>query len=171
MKLGPLPPDQLAVLARLRELCLALPEAVEEEKWGHPNWTVAKKIFAAYGFYQGRPSLGTKQTHPDQALLCEDPRFFRSPYVGQHGWVSMWTDGEVDWGMAEELILRSFRLVAPAKVAARLGAAGAKPKAKAKAKPSPKPTAKKVTKGAGKPKAKAKPKARPKAKPKPRSKA
>ena len=165
MKIGRLPPDQLPVLARLRELCLALPEAVEEEKWGHPNWTVAKKIFAGYGFYQDRPSLGTKQTHPDQALLCEDPRFFRSPYVGQHGWVSMWTDGEVDWGMTEELILRSYRLVAPAKVAARLTAAGAKPGPKAK------PGTKAAAKAKAKPKPKVKATPKPKAKPKPRSKA
>src|SRR6187397_111591 len=154
MKIGRLPPDQMPVLERLRELCLALPEAVEEEKWGHPNWTVAKKIFAGYGFYAERPSLGTKQTLPDQALLCEDPRFFRSPYVGKHGWVSMWTDGKVDWGMAEELILRSYRLVAPAKLAARLATVEPKPK--------PKPKAKKKT-AAAKPrtKAPAKPKAKP----------
>ncbi len=135
MKLPRLPPDQTQVLERLRGLCLALPGALEEIKWGHPNWTVGKKIFAAYGFYAERPSLGTKQTLPDQALLCEHEPFFRSPYVGKHGWVSMWTDGKVDWGMAEELIRRSYRLVAPKKLAASIDAGPSKAKAKpAKAK-------------------------------------
>jgi predicted DNA-binding protein (MmcQ/YjbR family) len=140
MKLARIPPDQVPVLERIRALCLALPGAVEEIKWGHPNWTVAKKIFAGYGFYADRPSLGTKQTLPDQALLCEHPPFFVSPYVGKHGWVSMWTDGKVDWGMAEELILRSYRLVAPKTLAASAGKApGARTKAPAvkdKAKPA-----------------------------------
>lgn len=133
MKIARLPPDQVPVLARIRGLCLALPGAVEEIKWGHPNWTVGKKIFAAYGFYAERPSLGTKQTLPDQALLCEHAPFFRSPYVGKHGWVSMWTDGKVDWGMAEELIRRSYRLVAPKKLAEALVDG---PRAKAKPKPA-----------------------------------
>jgi len=153
MKLTRLPPDQVPVLERIRALCLALPGAVEEEKWGHPNWTIAKKIFAGHGFYEDRPSLGTKQTLPDQALLCENPAFFRSPYVGKHGWVSMRTDGKVDWGMAEELIRRSYRLVAPKKLAASLADA---PRAKA----GPKATKAKPTKAKAKPaKAKARRKA------------
>ena len=125
MKLLRIPKTQERVLARLRKLCLALPEAREEVKWGHPNWTVRGKIFASYGAYQDRFSFGSKQTLPDQELLVEDARFFRSPYVGKHGWVSMYVDGDVDWGMAAVLILRSYGLVAPKTLAAQVDQAPA----------------------------------------------
>ncbi len=34
-------------LKRLRSICLALPEAVEIEAWGHPTFRAGKKMFAA----------------------------------------------------------------------------------------------------------------------------
>ncbi len=125
MKLGQLSQDQERVLGNLREICLALPETSEAIKWGHPNFLVGPKIFAAFGFYGGRPTIGTKQTLVDQALLVTDPRFFRSPYVGKHGWVSLHTDGAVDWGLVEDLVQKSYRLIAPARLVAALDAAEA----------------------------------------------
>ena len=41
------PPEDDATLARLRELCLALPEAVEAGGVGNPSWKVRGKVFAA----------------------------------------------------------------------------------------------------------------------------
>lgn len=125
MKLGELSKDQERVLGNLREICLALPDTSEAIKWGHPNFLVGLKIFAGYGYYGGRPTIGTKQTLVDQALLVEDPRFFRSPYVGKHGWVSLYTDGAVDWGLVEDLVEKSYRLIAPRNQVAALDAAQA----------------------------------------------
>ena len=124
MKLLKLNLDQVAVLEGIRGICLSLPETAEEVKWGHPNWVVRKKIFAAYGSYHDRPSFGSKQTIVDQALLVEDERFFVSPYVGKHGWTSMYTDVLVDWGLVEDLLLKSYGLVAPKKLIARLEQGG-----------------------------------------------
>jgi predicted DNA-binding protein (MmcQ/YjbR family) len=101
-----------AVLAKLRMCCLALPGTTETPTWGHPNFRVDTKIFAAFGHYGGRPSIGTKQTKPDQLALCSDPRFFVSPYVGKHGWTSVHVDEPVAWSLIEDLVLRSYRLIA-----------------------------------------------------------
>ena len=35
-------------LGRLREICLALPEATEKEAWGTPTFRVRNKIFTMY---------------------------------------------------------------------------------------------------------------------------
>lgn len=113
---------QRPVYERLSAYCLEFPEAREEIKWGHPNWTVRGKIFASYGTYQDRPSFGSKQTVQEQAILIEDPRFFVSPYVGKHGWVSMYTDKRIPWRRVEDLIESSYRHVAPKTLVKQLDA-------------------------------------------------
>ena len=35
-------------LAKLRKICLALPDAVEGEAWGHPVWRAGKPMFAGW---------------------------------------------------------------------------------------------------------------------------
>jgi predicted DNA-binding protein (MmcQ/YjbR family) len=128
-----------AVLAKLRMFCLALPGTTETPTWGHPNFRVGNKIFAAFGDYGGRPSIGTKQTKPDQLALCSDPRFFVSPYVGKHGWTSVHVDEPIAWSLIEDLVLRSYRLIASKQHLAELDARAAvasKPARKTKKRPS-----------------------------------
>ena len=42
---------------RLRAICLALPEAAEEEAWGDPTWRVQDPVFAMVEQGDGRVSL------------------------------------------------------------------------------------------------------------------
>ncbi len=99
-------------LSKLRKLCLALPESTEVEAWGHPTFRAGSKIFATFGHHQDRPCIGVKSTRPEQQVLVTDPRFFVPPYVGKHGWVSMWVDTDLAWDFVEELVLESYRHVA-----------------------------------------------------------
>ena len=123
MQLPPLSAHHERVLDGLRSICLRLPDTSEAIKWGCPHFLVGEKIFVGFGPYGGRFTIGTKQTLVDQALLVEDPRFFRSPYVGKHGWVSLVVDGaEPDWALVEDLVGRSYRLIAPQRLVARLDA-------------------------------------------------
>lgn len=98
-------------LAELRKLSASLPETAEVEAWGHPTFRAGKKIFATFGEHEGAPSIGVKQTRPDQTALVGDGRFFVPPYVGQHGWVGVRVD-EVPWPLVADLVERSYRLVA-----------------------------------------------------------
>src|SRR5215510_13700811 len=85
------------LLAKLRRYCLSLPDTSEVEAWGHPNFRVAGKTFAVYEFYRGRPSIAVKSDLDLQEILIEDQKFFRTPYVGNRGWVSIWIDQPVKW--------------------------------------------------------------------------
>jgi predicted DNA-binding protein (MmcQ/YjbR family) len=109
------------LLPRLREICLALPEATEVEAWGHPTFRVNDKIFASYGVEGARASMGVKTT-PDMqsALVMSDPRFTVAAYVGKHGWVSLSLAGTVDLGEVEMLVKGSYRLIAPARLVRQL---------------------------------------------------
>src|SRR6266436_568159 len=101
------------MLEKLRDLCLSLPGVSEVEAWGHPNFRVGKKTFAVFEFYRGRPSIAVKAADGVQPLLIDEVRFFRTPYIGNRGWVSAWVDREVDWRLLKDLVKRSYSLNAP----------------------------------------------------------
>ncbi len=100
------------LLERLRGLVRSLPETSEVEAWGHPNFRAGKKTFAAFEIYRKRPCIAVKLPRPDGETLLGDPRFFRTPYLGKHGWVSLWVDVPVTWKLVQDLVLRSHREVA-----------------------------------------------------------
>ncbi|NVB41429.1 MmcQ/YjbR family DNA-binding protein [Pseudenhygromyxa sp. WMMC2535] len=112
------------VLAKLRAICLALPEAVEEPAHGDPAWRVRKKIFVSQkgNYADGRPSAWMKAAEGAQtALITAAPDvFFAPPYVGSRGWIGVWLDVPIDWKGLEELIHDSYRLIAPRTLAKQI---------------------------------------------------
>jgi predicted DNA-binding protein (MmcQ/YjbR family) len=110
-------------LARLRKICLALPEAEEIETWGHPTFRVRKKIFVGCSESEdGRAQMSCKAPPGEQqALVAADPkRFFVPAYVGNRGWVGVHLVGAVDWDEIAELVEESYRLTAPKRLSALL---------------------------------------------------
>lgn len=104
---------------KLRRLCLALPETTEKEAWGDPTWRVKDKIFAMEKQGDGRVSVWCKAPEGSQEVLVgSDPeRFFVPPYVGHKGWVGMRLDRKPDWAEVDLLVRRSYRLIAPKRLA------------------------------------------------------
>jgi hypothetical protein len=114
-------------LARLRKLCLALPEAHEVEAWGEPTFRVRNKLFAMYAHAEnhhggGRPSVWCKAGPGNQAAMVQanPDRFFVPPYVGPSGWVGIRLDSGVDWAEVGELMRDAYRLVAPKRLLSTL---------------------------------------------------
>jgi predicted DNA-binding protein (MmcQ/YjbR family) len=99
------------VLAKLREICLALPEVQEVKSWGHPTFKAAGKTFAVLETYNNHLCICFKATLPLQQLLIEDPRFFKTPYIGKQGWVSLIADKPPKWSEVRQLIRESYGLV------------------------------------------------------------
>jgi predicted DNA-binding protein (MmcQ/YjbR family) len=109
----------MATLRKVRKICLSLPETEETPTWGKPHFRVKGKIFAGYGEENGRETIGFKleMEHAD-FLVQNDKRFARAPYVGHKGWVSMDAKGAKDDNELRDLILESYRLIAPKKLGA-----------------------------------------------------
>ena len=116
--------DDDPFLARLRTVCLALPEASEKESHGHPNF-YTKRVFAVFGgVVKGDhdsdrwsqsvvvlPNLLTRE-----AALSDD-RFFVPAYYGPYGWIGLnFRAAEVDWDEVTELVEESYRNTAPARL-------------------------------------------------------
>jgi hypothetical protein len=119
------------IIERLRKICLALPEATEKEAWSEPTWRVKGKLFAQLDdHHHGAPHCSVWLPLPlgvQETLVEADPeRFFRPPYVGHRGWVGVVLDTRPDWGMVADLVREAYRLIAPAKLAARLDEAAPK---------------------------------------------
>ena len=110
----------LAVIgSRLRAICLALPEANEELMRRGPSYRVANKIFALERAWNDWLALWCKVPHGSRGIMLEaEPgRFFIPPYFGAKGWIGVGLDEAADWREVEGFVRRSYRLVAPKRLA------------------------------------------------------
>ena len=101
------------ILDRFREICGALPSAEEYIMVHHPAFRIAKKPFAILNGPDGQLAISVKVEKTVQAVFLKDPRFYRTPYIGQHGWVSLPVTANIDWEEVAELVQGSYRLTAP----------------------------------------------------------
>jgi predicted DNA-binding protein (MmcQ/YjbR family) len=107
-------------IARVRALCLALPEAFELEAWEHPTFRVGTgrgKIFCTAA--EDGSSITVKADPIERdAVLAQGEPFYVPPYVGHRGWLGVRTeDPRTDWDEVAELIATSYCLVAPKRLA------------------------------------------------------
>jgi predicted DNA-binding protein (MmcQ/YjbR family) len=109
-------------MARIRKICLGLPEAYEEETWGTATFRVRKKIFAMVADEKGSTSASMKASREDQtAMLAQGEPFFFPPYVGSKGWIGIdLRFSTLDWEEVGEVVQESYRLVAPKRLAAEI---------------------------------------------------
>ena len=114
------------VVAKLRAICLALPEAVEKTSHGEPTWFAGKgKVFAMLdNHHHGAKHLAVWLPMPpglQEQLVAADPdRCFRPPYVGPSGWVGVVLDGRTRWDLVSKLLREAFLHVAGARLRAKL---------------------------------------------------
>jgi hypothetical protein len=107
----------VTVERRVREICLALPEATEKQSHGSPAFFVGKQFAMLWpdGHHDHDfPHLWCAAPEGVQEeLVASSDRFFRPPYVGHRGWVGLRLDGDVDWSEVEEVLTDAYRTVAP----------------------------------------------------------
>jgi len=122
------------VVAALRAICLALPEAHEEEAWVGQRWRVRTRTFAhvvaiadgwppAYATAFGSDGPVTVLTFRSSgaelaALSAVGHPFVRPPWAP--GVVGMLLESDVDWTEVAELVTESYCLLAPQRLAARV---------------------------------------------------
>ncbi len=113
-------------LARLRKLCLKLPDATEVEAWGEPTFRIRNRMFATFASATshhgaGRPAVWIKAAPGNQSLMVDaaPDRFFVPAYVGSVGWVGVWLDRVCQWKELSGLLEDGYHLAAARKPAAR----------------------------------------------------
>jgi hypothetical protein len=120
--------DEDAVLATIREICLALPETSERLSHGAPTFFIREKraFVMVLSNHHGDGRFAIWCAAPDgmQKLLVDsDPeRFFVPPYVGHRGWLGVRLERRLDWDELAGIVEDAYSEVAPPKLveAARL---------------------------------------------------
>jgi predicted DNA-binding protein (MmcQ/YjbR family) len=102
------------LLAALRDVCTRLPEAAEHvDGFGHTTFRVRKKSFVIAGMGEDGDAISIKADPVTQAMLVRRGPYYRTPYIGQHGWISIADPLRQDWSEITELIVDGYRLAAP----------------------------------------------------------
>jgi len=118
------PKGRERILARLRGICLALPEVAERPSHGAPTFFVRGKraflMVLADHHGDGRFAVWCAAPAGMQAMLTSaDPaRFFVPPYVGHRGWLGVRLERDLDWEELTGIVEDAFAEVAPARLVA-----------------------------------------------------
>lgn len=111
-------PEGQRLLAALRDVCGGLPEVSEEvDGFGHTSFRVRRKSFVIAGMGEDGAAVSIKADPTTQAALIRRGPFYRTPYIGQHGWVSIADPLAHDWEHVAQLIADGYRLAAPKRLA------------------------------------------------------
>jgi hypothetical protein len=127
------PPE---VVARVRAVCLDLPEAYEETAWVGVRWRVRKQTFAHLltidggwppAYAQAAGSDGPIVVLTFRSSVAElDPRHYAEPPFFRPRWfaniVGMVVDAGADWEEIAQLLTASYRVLAPKKLVAQVTA-------------------------------------------------
>ena len=115
-------PQGRKLLTAIRKTCKQLPEAEELiDGFGHTTFRVRKKSFVIAGMGEQGTAISIKADPITQAELVRRGPYYRTPYIGQHGWVSVDSPLQQDWEEIEELIVDGYRRAAPKTLTRQLG--------------------------------------------------
>ena len=111
--------DDDPLLARVRRIALALPDAAEKVSHGRPAFYTTK-VFAYYGasvkvdreWVQHDQALLVLLDDDEHAALVKEPRCFVPGYLGPYGWLGLDLDDDTDWTEVAELVEMSYRQTA-----------------------------------------------------------
>ncbi|MBY0148614.1 MmcQ/YjbR family DNA-binding protein [Neobacillus niacini] len=106
--------DTQSTPEKVRNICLALPEAVEIiDGFGHNTFKINGRSFVISGESDKGFSLSFKSDRETQEILLQKERFFKTPYIGHHGWVSIQNPNVDDWDELTDLIHEAYLRAAP----------------------------------------------------------
>ena len=108
-----------SVVARLRSVCLGLPESVEKQAWAGTQWRIRDRMYAhvlTVDFVDGPVTVMTfRSSGPElDALRDAGHPFFRAAWGANL--VGMVLDADVNWDEVTELVIESYCVLAPRKL-------------------------------------------------------
>jgi phosphoribosylglycinamide formyltransferase-1 len=115
-------------LTRVTEIALALPDVTRQIYGSHAQFLLRKKTFSYFldnHHGDGIVAVTGKVLPGDNKALVEAQpnRFYLPAYIASRGWVALRLDvGKIDWEEVRELLLGSYTLLAPKRLADRVKA-------------------------------------------------
>jgi predicted DNA-binding protein (MmcQ/YjbR family) len=105
------------IITKVRGITESFPEVVEHiDQFGHLSFRIKDKPFVIIGEDES-PSLSIKTLKTTQALLLQKPEeFYKSPYIGHHGWTSVQTSQRINWEEINDYIREAYLQTAPKRI-------------------------------------------------------
>jgi predicted DNA-binding protein (MmcQ/YjbR family) len=103
------------VIQRVADICATWANVTSGvDGFGHMTFRAGKKPFVIIGGAEdGSGSMAIKSDLTTQDALIRTGRYMRTPYIGQHGWVSADFGGKLNWNEIESLIADAYENIAP----------------------------------------------------------
>lgn len=102
------------ILFHTRKICSTFKEVKEsKDGFGHVTFQVNGKPFVKI---TDRAGLCFKSDRENQELLLQQEKYFKTPYIGRHGWVSIRKTLNEDWIELNELIQEAYLRAAPKRI-------------------------------------------------------
>jgi predicted DNA-binding protein (MmcQ/YjbR family) len=115
--------NEMDMIARVRAICDELPQVdVVVDGFGHTTFKVSKKSFVLVGGGHGQDengSISIKSDPDTQEALVKRGPYVRTPYIGQHGWITIFGSERIDWSEIEDLVRDGYNLAAPKRLRIR----------------------------------------------------
>ncbi|HEX6097072.1 MAG TPA: MmcQ/YjbR family DNA-binding protein [Thermoanaerobaculia bacterium] len=100
-------------LARVRKICLSLPDTEEKIAWGEPTFRVGGRLFVMFANdHHGDGRIALWCNAPEDAqrdiVASDEEHFFVPPYVGPSGWVGMRLDRKLSEKAMAAVIVQAY---------------------------------------------------------------
>jgi hypothetical protein len=100
----------------VRRIALSFPETVEKERWGHPTFDVAGRMFITIPDDQTSFAVRCPRLERDELIAAEPGKFWVPPHEAGSNWVRARLAALEDAAELHDILSDSWRQVAPSEL-------------------------------------------------------
>ncbi|MEV0285366.1 MULTISPECIES: MmcQ/YjbR family DNA-binding protein [unclassified Kribbella] len=97
----------------VRQIALSFPETVEKQRWGHPTFDVAGRMFITIPDDQTSFAVRCPRLERDELIKAEPEKFWVPPHEAGSNWVRARLAALEDADELRDILIDSWRQVAP----------------------------------------------------------
>ncbi|TCC45788.1 MmcQ/YjbR family DNA-binding protein [Kribbella capetownensis] len=97
----------------VRRIALSFPETVEKQRWGHPTFDVAGRMFVTVPDDQTSFAVRCPRLEREELIAAEPGKFWVPPHEAGSNWVRARLAALEDAGELHDILADSWRQVAP----------------------------------------------------------
>lgn len=100
----------------VRRIALSLPETTEKQRWHHPTFDVAGKMFVTVPGDEDSFAVRCPRFEREELIAAEPGKFWVPPHEASSAWVRVRLTALEDEGELRDILLDSWAQAAPARL-------------------------------------------------------
>lgn len=105
----------------VRRIALSFPETVEKQRWGHPTFDVAGRMFVTVPDDQTSFAVRCPRLEREELIAAEPGKFWVPPHEAGSNWVRARLAALEDADELYDILIDSWKQVAPPELSADVG--------------------------------------------------